>query len=82
MKSKRYCPSCGSFQIHRVKRGVLQKHLFKQSPKYKCVHCFAVTSRNRLEKNMLAYQPGLFKTVEEKSDNTIVTCNDKFKDCA
>lgn len=85
MKSKRYCPDCGSFKIHRVKRSLLQKYVFKHSPKYKCAHCFTVTSRRCLEKNALAHQTGLFNIAQDNKSNQgkmPVSSEDKFKNCA
>lgn len=67
MKSKRYCPNCGSFDIRRMKRTFLQKKVFRVSPKYHCVQCHEITHQKYLEQNEFAFQPSLNEIILENA---------------
>lgn len=82
MESKRYCPSCGSFDIRRVKRTFLQKKVFQVSPKYRCVQCHEITHRKYLEQNEFAFQPSLNEIILENAVKNAETNTVPYKDCA
>lgn len=82
MESKRYCPSCGSFDIRRVKRTFLQKKIFRLSPKYHCIQCHEITCQKYLEQNELAFQPSLNEILSENTVKNAKTNTVSYRDCA
>ncbi len=82
MKSKRYCPNCGSFDIRRVKRTFLQKKIFRLSPKYHCIQCHEISSQKYLEQNEFAFQPSLNDILSENAAKHTEIITVYYKDCA
>lgn len=53
MRSRRYCPSCGSFSIQRVHRSFLQKYVLRISESYQCDICDFGFTENHIYINEL-----------------------------
>jgi transposase-like protein len=57
MKTKKYCPYCGSFDITRVHRGFFKKIILRKPPMYKCHTCKQSFAEKQMENNVSVDDP-------------------------
>ena len=60
MTTRRFCPKCESFNIRRVRRGVIKKFLLNGAPQFQCDDCGAKLSENVFSTNELKKLPEFF----------------------
>lgn len=53
MKTRRYCPECGSFNIEKVPRGIFRKYILLMSGLYQCEKCNFEFTDKQMSENLL-----------------------------